>query len=421
MSRILAYTSPARGDLYPLVPMLDELRRRGHEVNVRTMASEVPMLNARGLAAAPIDPRIEAIAHDDWKAKGARASLAAATAVFVARAKYDAADVRAGIETTDADVVILDINAWGAMAAAEASGKAWAAVAPYPLPISAPGVPPFGPGLAPAHGLLGRLRDAVVRPLVIGAVERTILPRLNEVRRVVDSRLPVIHSADEMYSRPPLLLYLTAEPFEYHRPSWPANVRMVGPSPWEPELPPPAWLDSVTEPIVLVATSSEYQADAVLAQTAFDALANSSFHVVATLPSNDPSALRVPPNGRAERFLPHTPILARAVVAITHGGMGVTQKALAAGVPVVAVPFGRDQPEVARRVEVAGAGVRLPRSRLRPDRLRAAVSVALGRREGAAAVAAGYRAAGGAPAAASAVEALLGESVRHETVEALAG
>ena len=30
--------------------------------------------------------------------------------------------------------------------------------------------------------------------------------------------------------------------------------------------------------------------------------------------------------------------------------MGITQKALAAGVPVCAVPFGRDQFEVARRV-----------------------------------------------------------------------
>ena len=140
---------------------------------------------------------------------------------------------------------------------------------------------------------------------------------------------------------------------------------------------------------------------------AFDALADSGMTVVATLPSNDPGALRVPANGRAERYLPHTPILKRAAVAITHGGMGVTQKALAAGVPVVAVPFGRDQPEVARRVEVAGAGVSLSRSRLRPETLRAAVSRALGCRDGAASVAAGYRAAGGPPAAASAVESLL--------------
>jgi UDP:flavonoid glycosyltransferase YjiC (YdhE family) len=129
--------------------------------------------------------------------------------------------------------------------------------------------------------------------------------------------------------------------------------------------------------------------------------------VIATLPSNDPAALRVPPNARAERFVPHGPILARASVAITHGGMGVTQKALAAGVPVVAVPFGRDQPEVARRLEVAGAGVRLPRARLRPETLRDAVHAALNRRDDARAVAAGYQAAGGATAAAAYLEGLI--------------
>jgi MGT family glycosyltransferase len=409
MARVLAYTSPARGDLYPIVPILDELRRRGHEIHVRTLAAEVERLAARGFTAKPIDERIEAIRHDDWKAKNVRAALAAATAVFVARAPHDAADLRTAIDAVDPDVLILDINPWGAMAVAEASGRPWAAVAPYPLPISSPDAPPFGPGLAPARGLLGRLRDAVVRPLVIGAIERAILPKLNAVRATIDPRLSAVRTADDLYSRPPLLLYLTAEPFEYRRRSWPANVRMVGPCSWEPELDPPAWLDTVAPPLVLVATSSEYQADAILAQTAFDALAGTEMTIIATLPSNDPSALRVPPNGRAEKFVPHGPILARASVAITHGGMGVTQKALAAGVPVVAVPFGRDQPEVARRVEVAGAGVRLPRARLRPETLRAAVATAMGRRRGALAVSEGYRAAGGPEAAASYLESLLGQ------------
>lgn len=408
MARVLAYTSPARGHLYPLVPILDELHRRGHEIHVRTLTAEAEPLAARGFRAQPIDERIEAIQHDDWKAKGAKASLAASTAVFVRRAPHDAADLGAAIDAVDPDVLVLDINAWGAVAVAEGSGRPWAAVAPYLVPISSPDAPPYGPGLAPARGPLGRLRDAIARPLVMGAVESTLLPTLNAVRATIDARLTAVRSADDLYSRPPLLLYLTAEPFEYPRRSWPTNVHMVGPCAWEPPIQPPAWLETVTGPIALVATSSEYQADAILAQTAFDALAGTAMTVIATLPSNDPGALRVPPNGRAEKFVPHSPILARASVAITHGGMGVTQKALAAGVPVVVVPFGRDQLEVARRVEVAGAGVRLPRARLRPEALRAAVAMAMDRRDGARAVSMGYRAAGGPEAAASRLETLLG-------------
>ena len=84
-----------------------------------------------------------------------------------------------------------------------------------------------------------------------------------------------------------------------------------------------------------------------------------------------------------------------------------SQKALALGVPVCAVPFGRDQYEVARRVEVSGAGTRLPSRRLSPDRLRNAVGAAMACREGARRVADGFVRAGGPMAAASAVESRL--------------
>ena len=74
------------------------------------------------------------------------------------------------------------------------------------------------------------------------------------------------------------------------------------------------------------------------------------------------------------------------------------------------VPFGRDQLEVARRVEVAGAGVRLPANRLSAKRLRAGVREAIRRADGARRIAEGYRRAGGAVAAADAVEGLLADA-----------
>jgi UDP:flavonoid glycosyltransferase YjiC (YdhE family) len=114
--------------------------------------------------------------------------------------------------------------------------------------------------------------------------------------------------------------------------------------------------------------------------------------------------LHVPPNATIERFVPHGKVLERAVVAITHGGMGATQKALAHSMPVCAVPFGRDQFEVARRVEVSGAGTRLPARRLSPRRLRAAVDAARSKTEGARRVATGFAATGGAAAGADAIE-----------------
>ena len=106
------------------------------------------------------------------------------------------------------------------------------------------------------------------------------------------------------------------------------------------------------------------------------------------------------------RFLPHEAVLQRAACVVCHGGMGITQKALAAEIPVVVVPCGRDQLDTARRVESAGAGVRLSPRRLTPERLADAVRTAIRLREGARRVSRAYAAAGGAGAAADAIEAL---------------
>jgi MGT family glycosyltransferase len=405
MARVLAYTSPARGHLFPVTPILDELRERGHDIALRTLASQVELMQARGFEAAPIDPAIERIAHDDYLARTPLGAQKRAMRLFCQRAEHDAGDLRRAIDDVQPDALLVDINAWGALAVAEAWGDAWASWCPYPLPLPSRDAPPFGPGLRPARGPAGRLRDAALGPIVFGSLERIVAPRVNEVRERVG--VPPLSGAADLFLTPPLLLYQTAEPFEYPRSDWPENVRLVGPCDWDPPAKPPSWLEEIEQPIVLVTTSSEFQDDGRLVRFALEALADDELHVVATLPSGDTTGLDAPANSRVLSFIPHGPILDRAACAITHGGMGATQKALARGVPVCVVPFGRDQFEVARRVEVAGAGTRLPAKRLSPKRLQAAVRRAILCEGGARRIAASYREAGGAGAAADAFEELI--------------
>ena len=408
MARVLAYTSPARGHLYPVTPILEELQGRGHEIALRTLGSQVELMQSRGFDAAPIDPAIEQIEHDDYGARTPLGAQKRAMRVFCRRAEWEAPDLRRAIAETQPDVLLIDIATWGAMAVAEAWGGPWASWCPYPLPLPSRDAPPFGPGLRPARGPLGRLRDAALRPIVFGSLERIVVPRVNEVRERVG--LTPIRGARELFATSPLLLYLTAEPFEYARSDWPGNVRLVGACDWDPPAESPPWLDAIDQPIVLVTTSSEFQDDGRLVRCALEALAGEPVHVIATLPSGDLAGFDARANATVSSFLPHGVVLERAACAITHGGMGGTQKALARGVPVCVVPFGRDQFEVARRVEIAAAGTRLPARRLSPERLRAAVTGATRCQDGARRVAEGYRRAGTAVAAADALEELVGSS-----------
>ncbi len=81
-------------------------------------------------------------------------------------------------------------------------------------------------------------------------------------------------------------------------------------------------------------------------------------------------------------------------------------------------PFGRDQFDIARHVEVAGAGTRLPAGRQRPDRLRAAVREAMTKMAGAERIASALAVAGNPEAAVDALEELPGERIADPTERA---
>jgi MGT family glycosyltransferase len=406
MSRYLVYTSPARGHLYPITETLIELQRRDHDVHVRTLASEVGRMRGLGFETAAIDAAIERREHDDWAARTPMGAQRRAIKTFLERAGLDAPDLRRAIDEVRPDVLYIDINTWGAMCVAEASGLPWAVFSPYSLPIASKDAPPFGLGLTPRRDVVGRVRDGLIRKLLFAPVERIVGRNINELRASLGVS-PIRDATEFLAGIAPLLVYYSAEPFEYARSDWPPSVRLVGPGTWDPPSEPPGWLERVEKPLVLITCSTEFQDDGKLIETAFEALADEDLMVVATSGGVDTSDLEVPSGALVEPFLPHGPLLEQATCVVCHGGMGITQKALAAGVPVAVVPFGRDQFEVARRVVVARAGSRLPASRLNAPRLREAVREAMKMHEGARRVAAAFSAAGGAPAAADALEDLV--------------
>ena len=125
MSHVLVYTSPARGHLFPITLVLDELQKRGHRISIRTLGSQVPPLQNLGFDAAPIDPEIEAIAHDDYLARSPLGAQKRAMRTFGQRAPLEAADLDRAIDATQPDAVLVDINAWGAAAVAERWGGPW--------------------------------------------------------------------------------------------------------------------------------------------------------------------------------------------------------------------------------------------------------------------------------------------------------
>ena len=111
---------------------------------------------------------------------------------------------------------------------------------------------------------------------------------------------------------------------------------------------------------MLIALSTTFQDHETTLQRIVDALAGLPVRgVLTTGPAVDPNGVRAPANVRVVRSAPHGALLREATVAVTHAGHGTVMKSLAAGVPMLCLPMGRDQNDNAARVVAHGAGMRL--------------------------------------------------------------
>jgi UDP:flavonoid glycosyltransferase YjiC (YdhE family) len=210
--KVLAYTCPSPGHSFPPVATAIAMRKRGHEVAIHTAKGSVEAIGRLGIDTAPIDPRIEAIPLEDWKARTPIGALKSACETFSRRAHYEIPDLQAAIEARRPDLIWVDSNAVGAATVAAASGKPWGICMPYPNPLPAPGVPSFGPGFAPSDSLVSRFRDRGLEAFKEVAF-RPFVRQVNFHRRAFG--LPPLGSLNDLSLVAPLLVQFSAEPFEY--------------------------------------------------------------------------------------------------------------------------------------------------------------------------------------------------------------
>jgi hypothetical protein len=161
----------------------------------------------------------------------------------------------------------------------------------------------------------------------------------------------------------------------------PAGVEHVG---WIDERPPTAagdwrspWPAGDARPLVVVSMGTTYMHQERVVERIARALAPLDARVL-VLSGRElaPGELALPVGVEARAYEPHATLLPQASAVVSHGGTGTLLAALAAGLPVVCLPLGRDQAGNARRVEQLGFGLALePQADER--RIRAAVAAAL--------------------------------------------
>ena len=245
------------------------------------------------------------------------------------------------------DLVVSDvITVCGGMAA-ELAGIPWIELSPHPLYLPSRGLPPIGSGLAPGTGLRGRLRDATMRAFTARSVRAGERQRTRARQEI---GLPGVDPG------PLRRLIATLPALEVPRPDWPAEAVVVGPLHFEPTATVLA-VPAGDGPVVVIAPSTASTGTVGLAALALDhlipgeTLPAGSRLVVSRMGGDD---VEVPP-WAAVGLGRQDDLLRQADVVVCGGGHGMLSKTLLAGVPMVVVPGGGDQWELANRVVRQGS------------------------------------------------------------------
>ena len=303
--------------------------------------------------------------------------------LFVGHAPQRVADLQEILARHRVDAMLCDGLMYGVGLASELGGPAWATFGDGPLPYFEPDNPPFGPGLLPIRGPVGRLRnrlvDAVARRFIFADAQRNYDRIRTELGLPRDAR-----SVLDASTSPYLHLQGCTPGFDYPRDQLPPEIHWVGalrpdpPAGWTP----PDWWPEVTgghRKVVLVSQGSLRPDVTELLLPAVTGLAEQDVLVVATTGAADPAELEraaggpLPANVRCTRFVPYDLVLPHVSAFVTNGGYSGVTLALAHGVPLVQAGVTEEKAEIAARIHFTRVGVRLGTTRPSAEAVRAGV------------------------------------------------
>ncbi|MGO4445877.1 glycosyltransferase [Mycobacterium sp. 2YAF39] len=337
--RVVVVAGPDPGHAFPAIALCLRLLANGDSPTVLTGTQWLATARAAGVDAAELLGLDVTEVDDDLDAGAKIHQRAARMAVLNAPQ----------LEELAPDLVVSDVITVAGGLAAELLGLPWVELNPQPLYRPSKGLPPIGSGLAAGTGVRGRLRDVVLRALSARSW------REGERQRAaarVEIGLPAVDPG------PRRRLIATLPALEVPRPDWPSEAVIVGPLHFEPTSS-TLQIPAGSGPVVVVAPSTATTGARGLAELALDTLTPGevlpagSRVVVSRLEGPDGS---LPPwavvgLGRQDELLAH------ADVVVCGGGHGMVSKTLLAGVPLVVVPGGGDQWEIANRVVRQGSAL----------------------------------------------------------------
>ena len=392
MVSVLIGSVPIHGHVMPLLAVARHFVERGDDVRFLTGGRFAAAVTATGARHLPLPDEADYDDRQDWNEvfpartdlRGPRAVAFDIEHVFVrpGRAQHDA--VMAAHVEEPVDVLLTDpAFAGGAFVLGHSRDERPPVVVcgVLPLMIASRDTAPYGMGITPMRGPVGRLRNR----LLAAVAQRTVFASSTRVAEQVSRELfgrPLTFPVLDWPRHAEAIAQFTVPRFEYPRSDAPPTLHFVGPlSATGSQAPLPDWWGDLdgSRPVVHVTQGTLANRDfSQLVVPTLEALADDDVWVVVTAGGRPVDTLPpLPANARGADYLPYDELLPRTDVVVTNGGYGGVQYALRHGVPLVVSGGQEDKPEVAGRVAWSGVGRRLRSERPSAAAVGAAVRAVL--------------------------------------------
>ena len=362
-------TTGSLGDLHPFMAIGLALLSRGHTVTIATGRVYQQKVEQAGLRFAPMGPHLsiddsEMIQRVMDQRNGPEYLIRKVIYPVVPAAYEEVMEAARG-----ADIMVTHPITYAAHIAAEKTGLPWISTVTAPLVFFSRFDPPV---LAPAPFLaklraLGPAVNGVILGLGRASTKHWMAP-IGKFRRSLSlpwGRNPLFEG---QYS-PQRVLALFSRVMGEHQADWPPQTLITGFPFYDQagleqglnaDL--ERFLDSGPPPVVFTLGSSAVQHAGAFYQESLGAIRQLGCRAVLLAGSNR-IAGPLPPATAIFPYAPFSRIFPRASAIVHQGGIGTCAQALAAGRPMLVVPYAFDQPDNAARLERLGVARVIPRSK----------------------------------------------------------
>jgi len=370
-THFVVVTTGSAGDLFPFLKLAEGLRQRGFPVTFVAPALHEPMVRQPGMAfhGTFADP---AVLNDPdlWHPRRGFAVVWRAVRPGLRELLPVVRSLPPG-----SCVILAHPLALPEAALCRAVRPGVKVVTAYLAPSNMPTVYDplvLGPWKVPSwmpHGV----RRWLWRQVGKRVIDPVALPDIN-ADRAAHGLPPAASLFSLMAEAPDLSVTLFPEWFAPRKPDWPAPLEcgefpLYDPdpdAPFSPEL--TQFLKAGEAPVIFTHGTGNHQAGPYFAH-ALAAVQRLGRRAIFLTAHREQVPADLPHTVLWQAYSPFKSLLPHGAALVHHGGVGSTAEALRAGIPQLIVPLAFDQFDNAARVELLGAGLCLPHSRLNARRL----------------------------------------------------